>query len=315
MDFPIAGLMSEQACYDYLVGVLHPGGLRCPGCDAREGLGVHRRHREPVLDYQCGHCRRVFNAWAATALAGTHHRPSVLVLVLRGFLQGTPTAQLARELGLDRKRLLGLRHELQGFVQAHQRDGPPLADGVCEADEMYQDAGEKGVPHDDEDDPPRRRANKRRGHGTSENDRPPVAGAFGRQSGQARLEVIASADKATLHGFVRGATPEGGVVNTDEWVGYGGLAGRTHRTVNHSGTPREWARDDDGDGVREVHVNTAEGVWTGLRNFLRVFRGVSKHYLGQYVALFQLRHNFKEVSATVLRILLGAQTPSTDLTS
>ena len=317
MDFPIADLMDERACYDYLVGVLHPEGLRCPRCQRRDLLGVHRRHREPVLDFQCGHCGCVFNAWAGTALAGTHHRPSALVLILRGFLQGTPTARLARELGIDRKHLLGLRHRLGGIVQAHQRDDPPLGDGTSEADEMYQNAGEKGIPHDDPEDPPRRRANKRRGHGTFSNDRPPVAGAFGRQSGQARLEVIANADGATLSGFVRRTTPQGGIVNTDEWVGYGGLGGtgRAHRRVNHSATPREWARDDDGDGVREVHVNTAEGVWTGLRNFLRVFRGVSKHYLGQYAAVFQLGHNFKKASATVLRILLGVLTPSTDLAS
>ncbi|MBX6316079.1 MAG: hypothetical protein IRY99_24675 [Isosphaeraceae bacterium] len=45
-------------------------------------------------------------------------------------------------------------------------------------------------------------------------------------------------------------------------------------------------RDDDSDGVREVHVNTLEGLWTGLRNFLRPFRGVNKGYLYQYVAMF-----------------------------
>jgi transposase len=30
--------------------------------------------------------------------------------------------------------------------------------------------------------------------------------------------------------------------------------------------------------VREIHCNTQEGLWTGLRNFLRLFRGVSKWY-------------------------------------
>ena len=37
-------------------------GLACPRCGAADRLGVHRRHRDPVLDYQCGHCGRVFNA-------------------------------------------------------------------------------------------------------------------------------------------------------------------------------------------------------------------------------------------------------------
>ena len=32
MDFPIADLMDEKACYDKLVHWLHPGGLKCPKC-------------------------------------------------------------------------------------------------------------------------------------------------------------------------------------------------------------------------------------------------------------------------------------------
>ena len=44
---------------------------------------------------------------------------------------------------------------------------------------------------------------------------------------------------------------------------------------NHMPGQREWARDDDGDGIREVHSNTIEGLWTGLRNHLRPFRGIS----------------------------------------
>ena len=50
MDFPVADLMDERACYDRLVSVLHPRGLACPGCGAADRLGVHRRHRDPVLD-------------------------------------------------------------------------------------------------------------------------------------------------------------------------------------------------------------------------------------------------------------------------
>ena len=50
-------------------------------------------------------------------------------------------------------------------------------------------------------------------------------------------------------------------VNTDEWGGSNGLTatGRRHATVCHADW--EWDRDDDGDGVREVHDNTPEGLW------------------------------------------------------
>ena len=105
--------MDEDACYTWLVDLLHPGGLVCPRCGQSDRLGVHRRPRAPVLDYQCGHCRRVFNAWIGTALQGVQRGPSQIILILRGIAQGVPTAQLARELGCDRMHLLGLRHRLQ----------------------------------------------------------------------------------------------------------------------------------------------------------------------------------------------------------
>jgi hypothetical protein len=80
--------------------------------------------------------------------------------------------------------------------------------------------------------------------------------------------------------------------------------------VDHSGPKGTWALDLDGDGVREVHGHTQEGLWTGLRNFLRRFRGVSKWYLAQYVAVFPWSHNVKRATDEFLRALLGME-PST----
>jgi transposase-like protein len=167
--------------------------------------------------------------------------------------------------------------------------------------------GKKGEPHLDPDDPPRRRANKRRGHGTYDTDRPPVAGVVGRETGQAYLEVIGNADRATLERVVEDNPAVEAVVYTDEWAAYEHLPelGRGHATVCHTPGQREWARDDDGDGIREVHNNTMEGLWTGLRNFLRPFRGIHKEYLGQYVAMFQWTYNLKVVTDALLRVMLG----------
>jgi transposase-like protein len=72
---------------------------------------------------------------------------------------------------------------------------------------------------------------------------------------------------------------------------------------------REWARDDDGDGIREVHINTMEGLWTGARNFLRPFRGVSKWCLAQYIAVFEWAHNLKQATREFLRMMLVPFTP------
>ncbi|HMB04305.1 MAG TPA: hypothetical protein VKP69_11280 [Isosphaeraceae bacterium] len=61
MDLPLKGYMDEGACYRKLVALLHPDGLACPRCGQQQRLGVHSRHREPVLESQCGGCGRVFN--------------------------------------------------------------------------------------------------------------------------------------------------------------------------------------------------------------------------------------------------------------
>jgi hypothetical protein len=140
-----------------------------------------------------------------------------------------------------------------------------------------------------------------------------VAGVVGRESGEVRLEVLASAGGPELDEVIDCTCLAGATVDTDEWKGYGRVGerhGRVHLTVDHSGPKSTWARDLDGDGVREVHCNTQEGLWTGLRNFLRPFRGVSKWYLDQYLAIFQWAHNIKRVTDEFLRALIGWR-PST----
>jgi transposase len=107
------------------------------------------------------------------------------------------------------------------------------------------------------------------------------------------LRVVKHTDGETLRRHVQAFTRGQAYVNTDEWIGYTRLE-RKHTTVNHS--VYEWARDDDSDGIREVHVNTIEGLWTGVRNFLRPFRGVHKRYLSQYVAMCEFNINRKRVT-------------------
>jgi transposase-like protein len=142
MDFSLIDYLDEDACYTKLVELLHPHGLGCPRCGELQRLGIHRCHRAPVVDFQCGHCGRVFNAFTGTPLQGTHRRPSQLLMILHGIAKGTPTAQMARELGCDRKELLALRHRLQERGRIGL-DRNPLDDAVVEADEMDQNAGEK----------------------------------------------------------------------------------------------------------------------------------------------------------------------------
>ena len=131
--------------------------------------------------------------------------------------------------------------------------------------------GKKSDPHLNPSDPPRRRANKRKVRGTYANDRPPILGTVGRESGQVRLRVAHHTDTETFCSHVHQFTELSATVYTDEWRGYSGL-NRCHATVCHG--RGQWAIDADADGIREVHTNTIEGIWTTVRNFLRPFRGV-----------------------------------------
>jgi hypothetical protein len=104
---------AEEVFYRKLVEVLHPSGLACPGCGVHEGLRVHRRRREPVIDYLCTHCFRVFNAWSGTVLQGIHRPPSHILYILHAGESGMSTSLLARELRCQRPSLVTLRRRLQ----------------------------------------------------------------------------------------------------------------------------------------------------------------------------------------------------------
>lgn len=130
---------------------------------------------------------------------------------------------------------------------------------------------------------------------------PPIVGTVGHQSGQVRLRVVHHTDQATLERHVHTFTQVGVTVNTDEWQGYHHII-RPHPTVCHG--KKEWARDDDGDGIREVHVNTVEGMWTSVRNFLRPLRGVHKKYLSGYIAMCEFAINLKRINPSFISLLV-----------
>ena len=119
-----------------------------------------------------------------------------------------------------------------------------------------------------------------------------------------RLRVAKDTTGQTLRSHVHQFTDELAQVYTDEWVGYNGLR-RAHATVCHS--LKEWARDDDGDGIREVHTNTntTEGMWASVRTFLRPFRGVHKRYLSGYIAMCEFNINLKRISPAFISALVA----------
>src|SRR4029453_3838791 len=69
---------------------------------------------------------------------------------------------------------------------------------------------------------------------------------------------------------------------------FGALKGYVHDYVNHR--KKEYARG-------EVHENRAECLFSLLKPYLRVFRGVSKFNLPGYIGFFQFLCNFRQHNA------------------
>ncbi len=159
--------------------------------------------------------------------------------------------------------------------------------------------GKKGERHALPEDPPRRRANKQPGHGTFANDRPPIFQVVSRDTGEVRLWVCETANKETCQAILCSLLPPGSILYSDELAGYQGWP--NHFTVCHS--DREWARDADDDGRREVHCNTCEGSGAALRTFLRRFRGVHKAYLACYVAVYEAMTELRRITPHLIRRL------------
>jgi transposase len=119
------------------------------------------------------------------------------------------------------------------------------------------------------------------------------------------LQMLANVQQKTIKPLFEKFVKAGSMVNSDEYVIYDRLEawGYGHVSVNHSAG--EFARDADGDGVNEVHVNTLEGFWSLLRSWLRVHRGISQERLPLYLGFFGVVHNVRLRGRALLGSLLA----------
>jgi transposase-like protein len=142
------------------------------------------------------------------------------------------------------------------------------------------------------------------GRGTLEKEEPPVFGMIQR-GGAIAIRMLADVKQRTIGPLIRETIVEGAVIYTDEYDIYARLPewGYTHRTVCHAAG--EFARDDDGDGFCEVHVNTLEGFWSLLRSLLRPHRGISQGRLPLYLGCFEFVHNVRRRGKALLGSLVG----------
>ena len=144
-----------------------------------------------------------------------------------------------------------------------------------------------------------------RGRGTLEKEKPPILGMLQR-GGEVVIRMLGNVQQQTIKPLILATVAPGTMVYTDEYDIYARLPewGYGHKTVCHS--HGEYARDEDGDGFCEVHVNTVEGFWSLLRSWLRPRRGISQEKLPLYLGFFQFVHNVRLRGKGLLKPLLTA---------
>jgi transposase len=88
--------------------------------------------------------------------------------------------------------------------------------------------------------------------------------------------MLPDVKQKTIKPIIVAAVAKGTMIYTDEYDIYARLPmwGYEHRTVCHG--RGEYARDEDGDGFCEVHVNTMEGFWSLLRLYVPRHQGLTR---------------------------------------
>ena len=116
--------------------------------------------------------------------------------------------------------------------------------------------------------------------------------------------MLANVQQKTIKPIITAVVAPGTLIHTDEYGIYARLEswGYGHKSVYHD--RREYARDEDGDGFCEVHVNTIEGFWSLLGSWLRPHRGISQDKLPAYLGFFQFVHNARRRGKALLETLI-----------
>src|SRR5262247_4491742 len=267
--------------------------LQCPRCQSHHVGSWGAYHYQPGLQrYRCKEktCKRTFNDLTGTLLDGS--KRSVMPWILATFLLclSCSSRRIAREWGVHVRTGYRWCWWLRKAALSYEI-GRKLA-GTVEADDLSHTAGHKGQAQTGGTKAlgrqPRGRRKKRepwRGH--YDKDRPAIIAWVSRQGGVV-IQATRDFTVKTVQKAADLAVHTGSQLYTDSASSYRAVTGYVHAYVNH--TKKEYARGD-------VHENRAECLFSLLKPYLRVFRGVSKGNLAGYVGFFQFLRNFRQRNA------------------
>jgi len=302
-------LFNAEMCHSYIHALRwKERPLQCPRCQSHNvgSWGIY--HYQPGLKrYRCKEktCKRTFHDLTGTLLDGSKRSLTHWILATFLLCLSCSSRRIAREVGVhistSYRWCWGLRNAALSY-----EIGRKLA-GTVEADDLSHTAGHKGQAKTGGTkalgrQPRERRKKREPGRGHYDKDRPAIIAWVSRQGG---VVIHATRDFTvkTVQKAADLAIQAGSKLYTDSASSYRLITGYAHDAVNH--TRKEYARGD-------VHENRAESLFSLLKPYLRVFRGLSKFNLPGYVGFFQFLRNFHQLTAfeQAEMILYAALDPS-----
>ncbi|WP_094192396.1 IS1595 family transposase [Haloparvum sedimenti] len=272
-------LPSRERCFERLRLARFGETVTCVHCES-DNVVKRGTTGKDAQQHWCKECETYFNDLTNT-IFGQHRFELEEMFYIIKEMRSEPTAQIARDLGRDYEAVLNFVHKVQDV--SGEIDEFELYE-VCEADEVYVTAGEKGI--EDEDESPRSRGLKKKGRGRFESDKPPVLTLVRRSDGRVRFLVCKN-----LQGTDEDIAEYGDgsvILCTDDYSIYDGIENKEgvdgHLAVTHSDTYV----------IGDAHTNTCENRHSFLRQWLAKFRGVSKHHLQKYLNFLALKLNSPE---------------------
>jgi transposase-like protein len=298
-------LQDDQKAADYLRQLRWPDGVTCPRCGS-DAVELRERCDNGLQRFNCMPCAvrlgqqfAMFTDGTSSIFEESKLRPLEWLLVIGLWPLKLNATDIATAADIQERTAQRCSNLLDGGIyETYHLDPSRQLENHVEADECYQSAGSKGLPRAVErhDRAPRPRGLQLRGRATAETGRPPILGLVQRRdktdpdapAAQVYLEVLENGRTATIKPIIAAKVKGGAQFFTDEYnIYHFTAADYDHRTVNHGAG--EYARHDP-DGVC-VHCNTMEGLWSGLRNFLDRFKGISQRFLHLRVARYEFLHN------------------------
>jgi transposase-like protein len=285
-------LFSAETCHAYLRALRWKDRpFQCPHCHSRAvGPWGTCHYRPGVKRYRCKDGGRTFSDLTKTLLSQSQRSLPQWIVATFLWCLSCSSRRIARELGVHVRTSYRWCWWLRNAALSYETDRH--LEGTIEADELYHTAGNTGQAQQGGKKPLGRRARRRRkkrepGRGHDDKDRPAMIAWVSRQG---PLVVLAVKDftVTTVQQAADFAVQAGSRLYTDSASSYRALKGYVHAFVNH--TQKEYVRG-------EVHEKRAECLFSLLKPYLRVFRGISKSNLPGYLGFFQFLRNFRRRNA------------------